>query len=157
MGAKQVTKKRKGSKRDDEPAKNEESQAPEKRRDLWFHPRAEKTLADLKKTPEDVQDAFGHGLRVARKGKYPKNAKPWKGEGSGVYELKEDDPGGSGTYRCVYLARFAEAIYVLHVWHKKSTSGAKTADDDVQLVKERLKWALADYAKRYPKGKKGGS
>jgi len=43
--------------------------------------------------------------------------KPWKGLGSGVYELLEDDRGD--TYRAVYTVRFAEAVYVLHVIQKE--------------------------------------
>ena len=137
-----------------EPAQQDQQQI--QKRDLWFHPGADRDFKDPKKIPADIQEAFTHGLRVARKGKYPESAKPWKGEGSGVYELREDDEGG--TYRCVYVVRFEEAVYVLHAWHKKSSKGIKTADDDVEKVKQRLKWAQADYTKRYPKtNKKGGS
>lgn len=140
-----------------EPAKKQQDQAKERenKRDLWFHPNAEKVFNDPKKLPTDIKIAFTHGLRVARKGKYPESAKPWKGHGAGVYELRENDV--SGTYRLVYLVRFEEAVYVLHTWQKKSSSGIKTADDDVALVEKRLKWAQGDYAIRYPKGKKGGS
>jgi len=57
------------------------------------------------------------GLTVARIGGTPPNMKPWKGLGSGVYELLEDDRGD--TYRAVYTVRFAEAVYVLHVIQKE--------------------------------------
>jgi phage-related protein len=56
-------------------------------------------------------------------GKHP-SAKPWRGEGPGVFEIVEDHQGG--TYRAVYTVRFRDAIYVLHVFQKKSPSGIRT-------------------------------
>jgi len=63
-----------------------------------------------------------------------------KGFGSaGVLELIEDDAGG--TYRAVYTVRFATAIYVLHVFQKKSKQGRETPQRDINVIKERLKRA----------------
>jgi phage-related protein len=44
--------------------------------------------------------------------------------------------------------RFAEVIYVLHAFQKKSKSGIKTPQEDVNLIAERLKRAQADYENR---------
>lgn len=127
-------------------------------RDLWFHPQAQKAFDDPRTTPDEIKEAFTHGLRAARKGKFPESAKPWKGEGPGVYELRESD--ASGTYRLVYFVRFEEAVWVLHVWQKKSPSGVKTASDDIDVIKKRLDWATKRHGEHYPKGKgdkgKGG-
>jgi phage-related protein len=67
----------------------------------------------------------------------PPTAKPWHGLGTGVFELVGDHVGG--TYRCVYLVRFVDAIYVLHAFQKKSKRGRKTPKPDVDLVARRLK------------------
>ncbi len=85
-------------------------------------------------------------------GGYPPSAKPWKGLGPRVHEIIEKDH--SGTYRTAYTARFRKAVYVLHVFQKKSPSGVRTARTDIKLVEERLKSARADYEERY--GKKTG-
>ena len=47
------------------------------------------------------------------------------------------------TYRAIYTVRFAEAIYVLHVFQKKSTQGRRTSQRDMELVQTRLRQAQA--------------
>lgn len=54
-----------------------------------------------------------------------------------------------GTYRAVYTVRFAEAVYVLHVFQKKSKSGIATPRHELGLIARRLKVAAADYQQRY--------
>ena len=107
---------------------------------------AKRNLLDF---PEEVVDEFGYGLGVVQMGGHPPAAKPWKGEGSGVFELMEDFRGD--TYRVAYTVRFAKAIYVLHCFQKKSPSGIRTAQPDVDLIHERLKAARNDYEVRYGK------
>jgi phage-related protein len=93
--------------------------------------------------PEPVQSVMGYALGVAQLGgKHPK-AKPWKGEGAGVFEVVEDYSGD--TFRVVYVVRFAQVVYVLHAFQKKSKSGIKTSKGDVDLVRERLKSAMRHY------------
>ncbi len=62
--------------------------------------------------PEAVVDDVGYQFGVVQAGGQPPAAKPWKGEGPGVFELVEDFRGD--TYRVAYTVRFAKAIYVLH-------------------------------------------
>ncbi|NDU91114.1 MAG: hypothetical protein G3I10_00585 [Ferrovum sp.] len=69
----------------------------------------------------------------------PPSAKPWKGEGPGVFEIVEDHRGDA--YRVAYTVRFAKAVYVLHCFQKKSPSGIRTARNDVDLIHEHLKMA----------------
>ena len=104
---------------------------------------------DLLDFPEDVVDEFGYGLGVVQMGGQPPAAKPWKGEGAGVFELVENFRGG--TYRVAYTVRFAKAVYVLHCFQKKSPSGIRTAKTDIDLISERLKTARNDYEVRYGK------
>ena len=78
--------------------------------------------------------------------KHPR-AKPLKGfGGAGVLEVAEDHAGD--TYRAVYSVRFAGAVYVLHAFQKKSKSGIRTPKKELDLVRDRLKRAEIDYAKR---------
>lgn len=92
--------------------------------------------------PEDVQDTFGYALHLAQVGKKHEQAKPLKGFGSaGVLEVVEDDVGS--TYRAVYTVRIQNAVYVLHCFQKKSTSGIATPKPDLDLIRERLKAAQA--------------
>jgi phage-related protein len=102
---------------------------------------------DLLDFPEDAVDEFGYGLGVVQLGGQPLSAKPWKGEGGGVFELVEDFRGD--TYRVAYTVRFAKAVYVLHCFQKKSPSGIRTAKTDIDLIHERLKTARNDYEVRY--------
>ena len=56
------------------------------------------------------------------------------------------------TFRAVYMVRFANAVYVLRVFQKKSKSGIATAKKNIDLVKSRLKLAEDDYARWISKG-----
>jgi phage-related protein len=67
-------------------------------------------------------------------------------------ELVDDFEGD--TYRAVYTVRFADAVYVLHAFKKKSKQGIKTPQPDIDLVKRRLRDAEQDYAERFKKEKK---
>lgn len=97
---------------------------------------------DLKAQPEEVQDVFGYALYLAQLGKKHDDAKPLQGFGSaGVLEVVEDWQGD--TYRAVYTVRFAAAVFVLHVFKKKSTKGIGTPKRDLDVIRERLKAAEA--------------
>lgn len=94
--------------------------------------------------PPKVQEAFGFGLFLAQTGQKPPSAKMLKGLGSGVLELIEDYDGD--TFRAVYTVRFDLAVYVLHCFKKKSKSGIKTPQSDIDLIKRRCRNAEAHYA-----------
>ena len=99
--------------------------------------------------PEPVRDDMGNALGVAQFGGTAPTAKPWKGLGPGVLEIVESHDGNA--YRAVYTVRFAEAVYVLHAFQKKSPSGIRTAKKDVDLVAQRLKAAQQDYEDHHGK------
>ncbi|MDR1947723.1 MAG: type II toxin-antitoxin system RelE/ParE family toxin [Desulfovibrio sp.] len=95
---------------------------------------------DLRAMPEEVQDTFGYALYRAQLGSKHPQAKPLKGFGSaGVLEVVESDR--DGTYRAVYTVRFVNAVYVLHCYQKKSASGIATPQQDMDLIKARLRQA----------------
>ena len=102
--------------------------------------------------PGPVKDEIGNALGLAQFGGKHPSAKPWKGQGSGVFEVVEDYDGD--TYRAVYTVRFKEVVYVLHAFQKKSPKGIKTARPDIDLVERRLKIAQQDYEARYGKPKR---
>lgn len=95
---------------------------------------------DLQSLPADVQDVFGYALHLAQTGGKHTQAKPLKGfGGAGVLEVVEDYIGD--TYRAVYTVKFGEAVYVLHAFQKKSSSGIATPKPDMNTIRERLKTA----------------
>jgi phage-related protein len=102
---------------------------------------------DLLGFPDEVVDDLGYALGVVQFGGTPPTAKPWKGEGPGVFELVEDFRGD--TFRAVYTVRFAKAIYVLHCFQKKSPARVRTARPDIESIRRRLRVAQADYEARY--------
>jgi phage-related protein len=95
--------------------------------------------------PDEVQDTFGYALHLAQTGSKHSQAKPLKGFGSaGVLEVVESEAGS--TYRAVYTVKIAGAVYVLHCFQKKSTSGIATPKPDMDLIQDRLKAAMAHAA-----------
>ena len=106
---------------------------------------------DLLAFPETVKDEIGTALSVAQFGGKHPTAKPWRGEGPGVFEVVEDHRGD--TYRAVYTVRFESAVYALHAFQKKSPSGVRTATKDIDLIKRRLNEARLDFEVRYGENK----
>jgi phage-related protein len=100
------------------------------------------SLKDLGKLPFEVKEVFAQGLYDASLGETPIGSKILSGFGGGsVVELIEDYSGD--TYRAVYTVKFKEALYVLHVFKKKSTKGIKTPKKDKDLIESRLKGAIS--------------
>lgn len=109
---------------------------------------------DLEKFPLDVKQVFIHGLELALIGEKHPDAEPLKGFGdAGVLEIRERHKGDA--YRAMYTVRFEKAVYVLHVFKKKSKSGIATPKQDIELIRTRLKAAEAHYKTNF-KGKKDG-
>ena len=116
---------------------------PRPTRPLFWIASSRKDYADF---PPRVQESFGFELFLAQTGQHPPSAKMLKGLGSGIVELVEDHE--SDAYRAVYTVRFETAVYVLHCFKKKSKSGIKTPQPDIELIKRRFKDAQADHAAR---------
>lgn len=99
------------------------------------------TLGDLRVLPDPVQDDFGYALYLAQTGDKHPHAKPLRGHhGAGVLEVVRQHD--AQAYRTIYTVRFEEAVYVLHVFQKKSKSGIATPAEDMRVVEARLKEAL---------------
>lgn len=110
------------------------------------------TEKDSNKLPDDIKELFAYALSLALAGGQHEDAKPLRGFGGrGVMEVVADDR--NGTYREVYTVTFEEVIYVLHIFQKKSKKGIATPKQDIELIKQRLKWADALHKEHYGKKK----
>jgi phage-related protein len=97
---------------------------------------------DLGALPPSVVDTFGYALYLAQTGRRHEQTKILRGFGdASVIEVVES--ANRSTYRAVYTVRFSDAVYVLHVFQKKSKSGIATPKPDMDLIEERLKQAAA--------------
>jgi phage-related protein len=93
------------------------------------------SLEVLRELPEEVKDEIGFALERVQRGKMPENANPLKGIAPGV-EIVSDFRGD--TFRAVYSVRFPKAVYVLHVFQKKSKRGIATPRHEMELMEKRL-------------------
>jgi phage-related protein len=90
------------------------------------------SLECFRQFPEEARHDVGYQLEQVQHGKQPTDFKSMSSVGKGVKELRVWDD--SGTYRVVYIARFAEAVYVLHAFQKKARA---TSERDIELVRTR--------------------
>src|SRR5487761_20876 len=105
------------------------------------------SLRDLRSFPREVRIDIGHALFTAQEGKTDPAAKPLKGfGGASVLEIVASHDGNA--WRAVYTVRFQDAVYVLHVFQKKSTKGIATPTREIDLIKRRLAEAERDYKER---------
>ena len=89
--------------------------------------------------PPSVRQKLGFALYQAQIGQKHETAKILHGFAETVWQVRADDPGG--TYRAVYVAQFGEAVYVLHAFQKKATSGIATPQRELDLIRQRLQLA----------------
>ena len=92
------------------------------------------SLNDLKEFPPEARRAAGFELSFVQQGLEPSDWKPMSAVGSGVREIRIHV---LGEWRVLYVAKFAEAIYVLHVFQKKTQ---KTKREDIDLARARYRW-----------------
>ncbi len=92
---------------------------------------------DSRGFPREVRRDIGRALYAAQEGETDPATKPMRGFGGGsVVEIITYHRGD--TWRTVYTVRFAEGIYVLHAFQKKSKSGIATSKRDTELIRLRL-------------------
>jgi phage-related protein len=92
---------------------------------------------NLKDFPKGAQKLLGDELQVMQFGELPKDAKPLKGIGSGVFEISLRF--ATDAYRVVVAVQLGDKIYVLHAFQKKSKKGRATSKHDVELIKRRYR------------------
>ncbi len=103
---------------------------PEKKPTLWY---SASILDEVRLWPKEVTEEIGRQLNKIEYGGQASDFKSMAAIGSGVYEIRHSERGDQ--YRLIYVAKFKEAIYVIHVISKKKTQ--KTAQRDIDLAKER--------------------
>jgi phage-related protein len=102
---------------------------------------------ELMELPAEVRRSIGYALHTAQEGSKHDSAKPLKGfKGAGVLEVVENYDGD--TYRAVYTVKFANAVYVLHCFQKKSKKGIATPKSTIDLIERRFKEAAAIYKEK---------
>jgi phage-related protein len=84
--------------------------------------------------PDSARHAATYQLEKIQRGELPDDWKPMSAIGVGVSEIRIRD--AAGAFRLIYVARFANAIYVLHAFQKKSQ---KTSWQDVDLARKRFR------------------
>lgn len=90
--------------------------------------------------PDEVRAHMGYALYVAQMGGTHRDAKPLRGYGgAAVVEIVSNQRGD--TFRAIYTVRFADAVYVLHAFQKKSKSGRETPKAEMDVVARRLREA----------------
>ena len=89
---------------------------------------------DLAAFPEPARRTAGYELFMVQVGREPSDFKPMPDVGHGVHEIRVGDR--AGTFRVIYVARFNEAIYVLHAFQKKTP---KTSRVDIEVARRRYR------------------
>lgn len=90
------------------------------------------TLDDVREFPDNIKRELGFDLDRVQQGLLPRDFKVMQNLGSGVMEIRVRDV--SGAFRLVYVAKFANAIYCLHSFQKKTQ---KTSPKDLEIIKAR--------------------
>ena len=91
------------------------------------------SLKCLRDFPADARQDAGWQLEILQRGKQPSDFKPMPDIGKGVEEIRVWDD--AGTFRVIYTARLADAVYVLHAFQKKTQTTAKR---DIEIAKARF-------------------
>jgi phage-related protein len=92
---------------------------------------------EFEKFPEKVQTEGLRALTIAAESSKADSAKPLHGLGSGVLEIVLNDR--SGTYRVIYAVQIGDDLWVVHAFQKKSKKGIKTPQQEIDLIRQRLK------------------
>lgn len=92
------------------------------------------SLDDLRQFPTDARQEAGYQLDKVQHGMEPADWKPMKTVGAGVREIRIKDD--AGAFRVIYLAKLADAIFVLHCFQKKAE---QTSEKDIAQARKRLK------------------
>lgn len=97
------------------------------------------SLDDLRAFPLSAKREAGHQIDQVQNGQEPDDWKPMNTVGPGVKEIRFRD--ASGAFRVIYVAKFAQAVYVLHCFQKKTD---KTSKADVDLAAKRYRDLLKE-------------
>jgi phage-related protein len=88
---------------------------------------------DVRRFPPAARQRVGHELFQVQAGLDPSDWKPFQSVGAGVVELRVKL---EGAFRVMYAAKFAEAVYVLHAFEKKTQ---RTSQADIEVARKRYR------------------
>jgi phage-related protein len=94
-------------------------------------------LRDFEEFPAEVRLDAAQALSIAARGGKADTAKPFKGVGSGVFEIALRHRGDA--FRVLYAVQIGDALWVIHAFQKKSKTGIKTPQIEIDLIRDRLK------------------
>lgn len=97
---------------------------------------------DIKQFPPEARRLAGEQLMLVQAGKMPEDWKPMTGIGAGTIEIRIHKP---DEYRVIYVAKFPEAVYVLHVFSKKTQ---KTQDRELDKARKSYAEMLSQRKKQ---------
>lgn len=100
------------------------------------------SLARVRDFPAEARREAGYQLERVQEERQPAHWKPMSSVGAGVSEIRVR---AGGAYRVIYVAKYAEAIYVLHTFQKKSRKASRL---DIELARERYKALIRERAER---------
>lgn len=92
---------------------------------------------DFEEFPDDVQGEMLSALTIAAEGSKSDSAKPFEGVDGGVFEIAIKHRGDA--FRVIYSVKIGADIWVIHAFQKKSKTGIKTPQIEVDLIRDRLK------------------
>ena len=96
------------------------------------------SLECVRNCPPSVKNQAGYSLHLIQNGGRAVDEKPFKTVGQGVNEIRIRDE--NGAFRIMYVAKFLDAVYVLHAFQKKTQ---KTAKADIELARQRYLWLIS--------------
>lgn len=96
-------------------------------------------LDDLRAFPATARRRAGHQIDLVQSGREPDDWKPLATIGAGVREIRIRE--ADGAFRVIYVAKFVEAIFILHSFQKKTQ---KTPREDIELATRRYKALLKE-------------
>ena len=91
------------------------------------------SLQSLRDFPDDARHDAGYQLEKVQRGEQPDDFKPMPTIGKGVEEIRVTED--SGAYCVIYVARRADAVYVLHAFQKKTQA---TSQRDIETARRRF-------------------
>ena len=92
------------------------------------------SLEALRSFPDSARKDAGFQVDKVQRGEEPDDSKSMPSIGAGVKEIRVWDE--AGTFRVIYLAKLADAVYVLHCFQKKTQ---ETSQKDIKLARKRYK------------------
>ena len=101
------------------------------------------SLEQIRAFPDEPRREAGYQLARVQAGKEPADWKPMPSVGLGVNEIRVREDGGA--FRVIYVAKFSEAVYVLHAFQKKVP---KTSKQDIELARRRLRELIQERMRR---------